>query len=528
MPPDAVEAPDYFNILRDSVSRRERESAEDYGDSAGAALPMDSMNTGYYKKFFVQKNKLGRGGFGAVYRADHILDGVFLATYAVKKIPVGDSHAWLERKLREVKVLEKVHHPNVVDYKHSWLEMHSESEFAPEVPFLFILMEFANRGSLAAALGAGPEGGDGERRYLSDGEVVGLLRGICCGLGHLHEEGIIHCDLKPENILLSQTRRARDPVVLISDFGVSRECGGEEGADASGNTGTLPYIPPEVVLYGAKPDEKGDVWSLGAMLFVMCYSELPFECETLDEAIEQFQKVSDIEIPAFPARPRFLVDLIKSAMQWDPEERPTVASILELEWMKTEPNGFTRELSGNALRKVKVVMTQPPPTKIKRRRLSARIEMEPPLLMDRASETPLPVLPSLTPEPSSGGGSRGSSMSPVLCAVCVSLRAAGAFLLCMRPLRPSLFHVLPLTLVAASRPAVNAARVENVAQRICLRAMPFALETIWSLFCYHGQMCCDLPPEDIFPGSSTLPGWVMASCVVFLLDIACYYKEAKR
>ncbi|KAJ4459816.1 putative Cathepsin Z [Paratrimastix pyriformis] len=110
---------------------------------------VDLVNQGYYRKFFVQEEKLGSGRFGSVFRCRHMLRGIELGTYAVKQVAVGEDHPWLRHVLREVRVLEKLHHPNVIAYKHSWLEYHQPSPFCPRVPHLFILMEYANGGNLA-------------------------------------------------------------------------------------------------------------------------------------------------------------------------------------------------------------------------------------------------------------------------------------------------------------------------------------------------------------------------------------------
>lgn len=59
-----------------------------------------------------------------------------------------EQRAWLVRVLSEVRALQRLHHPNVVQYHHSWLERHRSGDFGPVVPCLFILMEFANAGNL--------------------------------------------------------------------------------------------------------------------------------------------------------------------------------------------------------------------------------------------------------------------------------------------------------------------------------------------------------------------------------------------
>eukprot|EP00122_Pirum_gemmata_P003509 Pgem_evm1s3170 len=51
--------------------------------------------------------------------------------------------------LTEVHMLEKLHHPNIVDYKHTWLENHRVVDVGPIIPCLFVLIEYANGGNLA-------------------------------------------------------------------------------------------------------------------------------------------------------------------------------------------------------------------------------------------------------------------------------------------------------------------------------------------------------------------------------------------
>jgi serine/threonine protein kinase len=92
------------------------------------------------------RRKLGRGARGVVYLCSHVLEEHTLGHYAVKKISVGDSRRSLVQTLQEIKHLEQLRHPHIVAYHHSWLEMHSTTEFQPEIPHLFLLMSFANGG----------------------------------------------------------------------------------------------------------------------------------------------------------------------------------------------------------------------------------------------------------------------------------------------------------------------------------------------------------------------------------------------
>lgn len=207
---------------------------------------------------------MGKGFRGSVFLCEHMLDGVKLGKYAIKKVAIGNNHPWLVRMLREVHLLERLRHPNIVTYKHSWLEYNRLTPFGPEVPCLFILMECANGGNLEeyfephikqdnktngkeAADGGGEAGGGTKQRKLSRQElkrerirkqyqeqqsfeqehdvssptlnidkrlltmteIWSLFLDIVQGLAHLHQQNIVHRDLKPPNLLLQYDIRNR-------------------------------------------------------------------------------------------------------------------------------------------------------------------------------------------------------------------------------------------------------------------------------------------------------------------------------
>ncbi|KAI0795439.1 kinase-like domain-containing protein [Abortiporus biennis] len=119
------------------------------GSSGGQdAFNPNNMAEGYFKAFFQEEGRLGMGANGSVYLCRHVLDGNSLGHFALKKIAIGQSHSYLVNTLREVRLLEKLHHPNIVTYHHSWLETCQFSSFGPKVPTLHVLMQWAEGGSL--------------------------------------------------------------------------------------------------------------------------------------------------------------------------------------------------------------------------------------------------------------------------------------------------------------------------------------------------------------------------------------------
>jgi len=245
-------------------------------------LPAGLLNTGYYTRFFIETQKLGSGSWGSVFLCRHVLCDLELGDYAVKKVPVGDNKAWLRDMIREVKMFERLHHPNIVEYKHSWLELSRSSPFCPLVPFLFILMQYCNGGSLDELIWP-----SGKVRKLKDpspmsvAQIWHVLLDVLQGLQHLHQQGILHRDLKPTNILLQNPAKSGSgfPRALLSDFGTATPFGEPlAGANTSrGYTGTVEYTAPELLQGGQLEfTEKSDMWSLGIVLYAMCFSRVPW------------------------------------------------------------------------------------------------------------------------------------------------------------------------------------------------------------------------------------------------------------
>ncbi|KAF9273840.1 putative serine/threonine-protein kinase iks1 [Mortierella alpina] len=399
----------------------DRNLEDDAGNSAGNStdqpqsphLSHDALNQGYYGRFFVETKKLGRGYRGSVFLCQHILDGIHLGEYAIKKVAVGDNHDWLVQMLREVHLLERLHHPNIVSYKHAWLENHQLHKFGPEVTCLFILMECANGGNLEeyiersladlhtpaegeAILGEGRDkettkpvsvrerllqnrrqhkhqhhlhdpfhpslsgtiGGNGmpvgqeransmpQRHYLSITEIWSFFFDICEGLAHLHRLGIIHRDLKPPNLLLSYSNsqvkgsKGERPRILITDFGECEVLDQAAKRNRTGATGTLEFLAPELLAVdseGRYTDEfsfKGDMWSLGMVLYYLCYSRLPYsQIEDVDILKDEIRDFRSITIPADePEGGRVIPDelkiLIRVLLSTDKLKRPSCEDIL--------------------------------------------------------------------------------------------------------------------------------------------------------------------------------------------------------
>nr|GAT52003.1 other/IKS protein kinase [Mycena chlorophos] len=141
-------ASNYFHLLAIANETTSRPSTPPSIGSGSTTFPREAMAEGYFAAFFQEEFRLGMGANGSVYLCQHVLDGNPLGHFAVKKIAVGESHAYLLNILKEVRLLEQLHHPNIITYHHAWLETCQFSSFGPKVPTLHVLMQWAEGGSL--------------------------------------------------------------------------------------------------------------------------------------------------------------------------------------------------------------------------------------------------------------------------------------------------------------------------------------------------------------------------------------------
>ncbi|MGH7338258.1 MAG: serine/threonine-protein kinase, partial [Myxococcota bacterium] len=224
--------------------------------------------------------RIGQGGMGAVYKAEHALLHEPRALKVLRTELFGSVPNAVERFEREARIAVKLRHPNLVLLY----------DFFVEEDHHFLVMEYVMGTSLAAFLR--------EHGALS---VEGTCRiGIqcCAGLSHAHEMGIIHRDLSPENVMLASSESGMS--VKIIDFGVARAAFGPRGqtlvraertlTGANEFIGKPAYASPEQA--GALPrgevlDHRSDIYTLGLILFEMATGQPPFSADTPFDYLSQ-------------------------------------------------------------------------------------------------------------------------------------------------------------------------------------------------------------------------------------------------
>jgi tetratricopeptide (TPR) repeat protein len=210
-------------------------------------------------------SRIGVGGMGAVYRAEHTMMRRDLAIKVL--LPeLGGKEEFARRFEREAESASRLAHPNII----------AVTDFGRTADgFLFLAMEFLAGDSLTSLVAQGP---------MPRERALNIIRQILRGLDHAHAAGVVHRDLKPDNIMLVE-RDGQADVVKILDFGIAKvtepTSGGVGGAaltQAGVIFGTPDYLSPEQAL-GEVVDARADVYAAGVILYEMLAGRRPFESD---------------------------------------------------------------------------------------------------------------------------------------------------------------------------------------------------------------------------------------------------------
>ncbi len=207
-------------------------------------------------KRYVMGAKIGEGGMGAVYRAINAETDMPVAIKELKGDALSTTPELVERFLREAEVLRRLKHPHIVTILDAFQEQED----------YYIVMECLGGGNLKDRLR--------HARYLPIEEVLHIGQALAEALTCAHEHGIVHRDLKPANVLLDE---AGNP--YLSDFGVAYLGDAARVTHIGSLVGTLGYLSPEACI-GELADERGDIWSLGVMLYELLTGRRPFVAKT--------------------------------------------------------------------------------------------------------------------------------------------------------------------------------------------------------------------------------------------------------
>uniref|UniRef100_A0A8D0CLV0 non-specific serine/threonine protein kinase n=1 Tax=Scleropages formosus TaxID=113540 RepID=A0A8D0CLV0_SCLFO len=188
------------------------------------------------EKLFTDLREIGHGSFGAVYFARDVRNNEVVAIKKMSYSGKQSNEKWQDI-IKEVKFLQKLRHPNTIEYKGCYLREHTA----------WLVMEYC--------LGSASDLLEVHKKPLQEVEIAAITHGALQGLAYLHSHNMIHRDVKAGNILLTEPGQ-----VKLGDFGSASIV-----APANSFVGTPYWMAPEVILAmdEGQYDGKVDVWSLG-------------------------------------------------------------------------------------------------------------------------------------------------------------------------------------------------------------------------------------------------------------------------
>jgi serine/threonine protein kinase/histidyl-tRNA synthetase len=302
--------------------------------------------TGFdYKSYFEQNELIGKGGGGSVYRVTNKIDE---CVYAVKIIKLKGLKASASI-MKEVLVLSRLQHQNIVRYHNAWFEENSDSEESEKdsedsyesssfsessqsdnwivafqrsrgsiEPFfskeeskslgckLYIQMEFCAGKSLEEVI---------QDHLPDEASAFKMLKEILNGLAYIHSRKTIHRDLKPSNIFLGG-----EGEVKLGDFGLAANS--EVKENEASTVGTPLYWSPEQE--AGRFDQKSDMFSIGIIFFEMFRKFGSYMQKTKEIRALTKQRL----LPEDFSAPKDVKEIILWLTQPSPEARPTAEQLL--------------------------------------------------------------------------------------------------------------------------------------------------------------------------------------------------------
>ena len=218
----------------------------------------------------------------------------------------------IERFQREIMIVAKLNHPNIVPVLTA-----GELDGLP-----YFIMPYVEGESLRGRVVRGP---------LSIRETVMILKDAMRALSYAHSVGIVHRDLKPDNILLAHS------AAMVSDFGVAKALSAarDRGAIHPGqpitgvgiSLGTPQYMAPEQAAADPNADHRIDIYAMGIVAYEMLIGSPPFHGRTPQALLAA--QLTELPPPLAARRydvPVALSDLIMQCLEKNPEHRPRSAT----------------------------------------------------------------------------------------------------------------------------------------------------------------------------------------------------------
>ncbi len=273
--------------------------------------------------------KLGEGGMGIVYLAEHPLIGKRVALKVLHE-EHGRNPEIIKRFFNEARAVNEIGHPNIVDIL-DYGVVHGPYGGG----FVYFIMEYLVGEPLSRLLL--------REAPLAPDRALAIAGQVAEALAAAHQKGIVHRDLKPDNIYICAGER-----VKVLDFGIAKLTH-MDGASVQTRTGvvlgTPAYMSPEQCEGRRDLDARTDIYALGILLYEMMTGRVPFYGDGYGDVMVQ-------HLTKRPVRPSTLRGIIPPAVEavvmraLEKRRDDRFAGMDELVWTLRDPDGFAARFGG--------------------------------------------------------------------------------------------------------------------------------------------------------------------------------------
>jgi hypothetical protein len=266
---------------------------------------LEDISDSRYITDFIEYDRIGKGGFGSVFRAYNKLDSNL---YAIKKITIDKLSDETDNfYLNEIRFLSKLSHPNIVRYYTTWIEFNKVKNNI--TPTLYIQMELCSSSLEKYIM---------DRNYnninIDTGHELNIFKQIVKGIKYIHSQNIVHADLNPNNIFITNDSKNN---IKIGDFGLSKKINNNQIHNSSNSYGNELYMAPEFIA-NKICGFPSDIYSMGIILI-----ELFFPFKTLMEKVITIEKIKEKKYS-----PQFqFTELFNKMITSDYNKRITISEI---------------------------------------------------------------------------------------------------------------------------------------------------------------------------------------------------------
>ncbi len=332
--------PDHRELIEQLASA---ETTVTFAEAAATAEPLELSVVGQYTLL----RKLGQGGMGTVFEAEHLKLHKRVALKLLSKERTVDANT-VSRFEREMQAVGQLDHPHIVratdageaDGQHFLVmdlidgidlndllkrvgQAFQPDPNAPRAPNL----------ALGAANGVDRRSGQAGKPDLRIADACELIRQAALGLQHAHEHGLVHRDIKPSNLMLCLVPGAAglEPIVKVLDFGLALLSSQSEHELTSLTStqqvmGTLDYLAPEQAGDSHRVDIRADLYSLGVTLYKLLTGRTPFADLGRSSQMAKLMAIANETAPAIQSLradvPPELAVLVHQLMEKQRDRRP--------------------------------------------------------------------------------------------------------------------------------------------------------------------------------------------------------------